>query len=168
MAEDFTLSALAEIAGMPKRAVQLWADAGVIKANPATMLAGSGVHRRFKRDEVIIACIVTPFAKQKMAIGGLKNVASGVRGYLHSWRQNPSGHPFIDFFEGAATRQHNGYLMVSWAEGKNGELIIEKFKVGFDVVAGELFSPREADSKPIVKTDVIHLNEALQDLPAKP
>ena len=64
---------------MPKRSVRLWADAEVIKADPATMLAGSGTHRRFSRTELIVACIVAPFAKQKVAIGALKAISLSAR-----------------------------------------------------------------------------------------
>jgi hypothetical protein len=165
--EEFTLSTLAEIARMPKRAVQLWADAGVIKANPSTMLAGSGVHRRFKREEVIVACILAPFAKQKMAIGGLQSAASTVRRYLGFGKR----YPLMDIIERAVAGRHNNYLLAFWADGKDGELVISDWNIESDANRDrsffDVFKPSDADKR-WVKIDVIPLNEVLRDLPAKP
>jgi hypothetical protein len=169
VAEDFTLSALAEIAGMPKRAVQLWADAGVIKANPSTVLAGSGVHRKFKREEAIVACVVAPFAKQKMAIGALKSVGNTVRLYL---RQPQSA----EALRRSALGDGNYFLVAYWVPEKSGELVPEVFNlVGdmdptqsfFDVVGKDvhvLRGGKGVDLAPI-KIDVIPLNEVLRSLP---
>jgi hypothetical protein len=165
MAEDFTLSALAEIAGMPKRAVQLWADAGVIKANPSTMLAGSGVHRRFKREELIIACIIVPFAKQKMAIGALENISIVVRGILRAGEYHPE-------LEMAAEGRNNNYMVVYWYERKNGDMAIDLFRLLSDSNPNqnlfEVLKPDTEDHRRTVKVDVIPLNEVLRNLPAKP
>jgi hypothetical protein len=165
VAEDFTLSALAEIAGMPKRAVQLWADAGVIKANPATMLAGSGVHRRFKREELIIACIIAPFAKQKMAIGALENISIVVRVMLRD-NEYPE-------FQMAAEGRNNNYMVVYWYERKNGDLAIDLFRPLSDSKPNQNFfdvlkAGTEDHRRRAVKVDVIPLNEVLRNLPAKP
>jgi hypothetical protein len=155
---DFTLSALAEIARIPKRAVQLWADAGVIKANPSTMLQGSGVHRRFTRDEVIVACVVAPFAKQKMAIGGLEIVAICVRAVLSTPRQRAQ-------FEMAVAGHSSNYVAAYWVED-GAALVIDEFGLMSDVKT--IFNPRDARFKRAVKIDVVSLNEVLRDLPAKP
>jgi hypothetical protein len=64
--------------------VQLWADAGVLVADPGTDREGSGRHRRFSRNEAVIACIVAPFAAEKVAIGGLRAIATGVRNIQRS------------------------------------------------------------------------------------
>lgn len=74
-----TLSEIASATGAKPRTVQLWADAGVIVAEPGTDREGSGRHREFGKGEVIIACIVAPFAVDKMAIGGLLNIARTIR-----------------------------------------------------------------------------------------
>jgi hypothetical protein len=162
--EEFTLSALAEIARMPKRAVQLWADAGVIKANPSTMLAGSGVHRRFKREELIIACIIAPFAKQKMAIGALETISVVVRAMLRD-NEYPE-------FQMAAEGRNNNYAVVYWYERKNGDLAIDLFRLLSDSKPNqnlfEVLKPDTEDHRRAVKVDVIPLNEVLRNLPAKP
>jgi hypothetical protein len=167
---DFTLSALAEIARMPKRALQLWADAGVIKANPSTMREGSGVHRRFKRDEAIIACVVAPFARQKMAIGALVQVGNAMRAAM---RLPPS----VDGVRRAAANAdgNNYYLVVRWIDEKGAELTPL-----FDLVGGiaptgtfldvvdktvEVFrGGKWIDFRP-VKIDIVPLNEVLRSLP---
>jgi hypothetical protein len=74
-----TLSDIAGATGAKPRTVQLWADAGVIVAEHGTDREGSGRHREFGKGEVIIACIVAPFAVDKMAIGGLLNIARTIR-----------------------------------------------------------------------------------------
>jgi hypothetical protein len=118
---------------------------------------GSGVHRRFKREEVIVACIVAPFAKQKMAIGALQSVGHAVRQYLRTGKQYPN----LDV-------RNNDYLLVCWAEGKSAELVIEHF----DLMSDERSHERDFfvilnRHKP-AKMDVINLKEVLRDLPAKP
>jgi hypothetical protein len=79
-----TLSDISKATGAKPRTVQLWADAGVIIAEAGTDREGSGKHREFGKLEVIIACIVTPFAADKMAIGGLLGLARVVRGFLRA------------------------------------------------------------------------------------
>jgi hypothetical protein len=74
-----TLSDISKATGAKPRTVQLWADAGVIVPEPGTDREGSGKHREFGKGEVIIACIVAPFAVDKMAIGGLLNIARTIR-----------------------------------------------------------------------------------------
>lgn len=79
---DFALADLERITGAKARSIQLWADAGVLKARPATERGGSGKHRRFSRDEAIVACIVAPFAARRISIGEVLNVSNAVRRQL--------------------------------------------------------------------------------------
>jgi hypothetical protein len=169
--EEFTLSTLAEITRMPKRSLQLWADAGVIKANPSTMREGSGVHRKFKREEAIVACIVAPFAKQKMAIGALEQVGDAVRRYLRLPRQ-------IDGVRRAAANDDgkNYYLVVNWIADKSGgglsphsfNLVSDTPKRNFSDVVGNTVhvwrGDKGVDIMPI-KVDIVPLNEVLRSLP---
>jgi len=169
METEFTLSRLAEIARVPKRAVQLWADAGVVKADPSTMLAGSGVHRRFNRDELIVACIVAPFAKQKIAIGGLQVISDGVRGLLLMRRKHRDRNMFA-IFDRAIAGSGSNYLLAYWVERKNGELHISDIAPVTDensqiINFFEQMNLAGSDKKP-VRVDVIALNEALKDIPA--
>jgi hypothetical protein len=162
--EEFTLSRVAEVAHAPKRAVQLWADAGVIKAKAATMLAGSGVHRRFDRDELIIACIVSPFARQKMAIGGLLTVSEGVRVYLRTGKQ----HAHLRLVERAIAGEGHNYLLAYWVQNKNGELVVSDFDLAADTgTSKQDFFEKMKPGGRRVKVDVIALNEVLQDVPSE-
>lgn len=79
LVESYSLADLVEITGAKRRSLQLWADAGVIQAERATERAGTGVHRRFSRQEAIIACLVQPFAARQMAIGHLQIIAKTIR-----------------------------------------------------------------------------------------
>jgi hypothetical protein len=162
MESEFALSRIAEIARAPKRAVQLWADAGVIKADPSTMTAGSGVHRVFGRDEAIIACIVALFAKQKMAIGGLKAVSDAMRVYLRK------DYPTAGVFKRAIAGEGSNYLLAYWAERKDGGLYISDYDIPTDARSRGInfFDQMRKPDKHPVKIDVIALNEALRDVPA--
>jgi hypothetical protein len=80
---DYTLADLAHITGAKRRSLQLWADARAIVAELPTDHAGTGVHRRFSRDEAIIACILSAFASHQISIGGLVQIAKSVRTYLN-------------------------------------------------------------------------------------
>jgi hypothetical protein len=75
----YTLADLVRVTGAKRRSLQLWADAGVIKAKKGTNRAGTGTHRLFSRDEAIVACIVNSFGIHQMPIGQLLNVASVCR-----------------------------------------------------------------------------------------
>jgi hypothetical protein len=74
-----TLADIVKATGSKPRTVQLWADAGVIVPEPGSDREGSGRHRQFSKREVAIACIVAPFAVEKVAIGGLKAIALELR-----------------------------------------------------------------------------------------
>lgn len=76
---SYSLADLVEIVGAKRRSIQLWADAGAIQAESGSERAGRGVHRRFSRDEAIIACIVYAFASRTMAIGELRSIGDVVR-----------------------------------------------------------------------------------------
>lgn len=74
-----TLADVARLTGAKPRSVQLWADAGVIKPVEGTDREGSGKHRQFRISEVAIAMVVSKFAPEQVAIGGLKGIAFTVR-----------------------------------------------------------------------------------------
>jgi hypothetical protein len=105
-----TLADIAKASRAKPRAVQLWADAGAIRAEPETDRAGSGRHRLFTRNEVIIARVLAPFAEEKIAIGGLIEIGRVVRGLLYS----PS--PYRAAFDNAVKGKGKNYLVVSPAK----------------------------------------------------
>jgi hypothetical protein len=82
----YTLADLTQITGAKRRSVQLWAEAGVIQAAPASERAGSGVHREFSRREAIVACIVAAFAFTGIPIGRLLQISKATRTYLKNKR----------------------------------------------------------------------------------
>jgi hypothetical protein len=74
-----TLADIVKATGAKPRTVQLWADAGVIVPELGSDREGSGRHRQFSKREAAIASIIAPFAVEKVAIGGLKAIAFGLR-----------------------------------------------------------------------------------------
>jgi hypothetical protein len=76
---SYSLADLVDIVGAKRRSLQLWADAGAIKAEPESDRAGRGVHRHFSRDEAIIACILHAFASRTIAIGELRSIGDVLR-----------------------------------------------------------------------------------------
>jgi hypothetical protein len=82
MIEFFTLADLTRVTGAKRRSVQLWAEAGVIRAEKSSERRGTGTHRRFSLREAIVACLVHPFAMRQISIGELKNVSIAVRRLL--------------------------------------------------------------------------------------
>jgi hypothetical protein len=81
---DFALADLARVTGAKRRSLQLWADAGVIMAESQTDRAGTGTHRRFSREEAIIACVIRAFASHQIAIGELLDISKRARSFLAS------------------------------------------------------------------------------------
>jgi hypothetical protein len=77
-----TLADITRATGAKPRTVQLWADANVIVPEVGTDREGPGRHREFSRQEVIIACVIAPFAADKMAIGGLLKLSQVVRNFM--------------------------------------------------------------------------------------
>jgi hypothetical protein len=75
----FALADITRITGAKRRTVQLWAEAGAIKADAVTERAGSGVHRTFSKEEVIIACVLNGFARNAISIGFLIRTAEVIR-----------------------------------------------------------------------------------------
>lgn len=68
---EYTLADLARITGAKRRSVQVWAEAGALRADSGTERKGTGTHRRFSRDETMIACVLSAFAGMQVPIGQL-------------------------------------------------------------------------------------------------
>jgi hypothetical protein len=71
-----------EVTGAKRRALQVWAERGVIQPIKSTSMRGTGVHRLFSRKEATIACLIHPFAVRQIAIGELHVIAMCLRGAL--------------------------------------------------------------------------------------
>jgi hypothetical protein len=152
-----TLSEIARATGAKPRAIQLWADAGVIIADPGTDREGSGKHRKFDRGEVIVACIIAPFAADKMAIGGLLKLSQVVRNLM---KVNARA------FDLAAAGTGKGFLAVSLRHffPANGTLrplvrIIESFEAN-----GPLFEIMEKETPDFPLVKILSLKAVLGPL----
>ncbi len=75
----YTLADIERLTGAKRRAVQLWADAGALKALPQSDRAGSGTHRQFPQKELEIAAILTPLARMGIPIGQLCRGSTVIR-----------------------------------------------------------------------------------------
>jgi hypothetical protein len=111
MDDTYSLRDLVEVTGAKPRSLQLWADRKVIHAIADTDDAGSGVHRRFSREEAIIACIVQAFALRQIPIGELKQIGQTMR---HSFSHTRGRDRINDAIHGKG----NTYLIYHVAEGK--------------------------------------------------
>lgn len=79
---EYSLSDLTKITGAKRRSVQFWAECGAILANKETERAGTGTHRRFSRDEAIIACVIAYFAQMHLELPQLTDLAAKFRSML--------------------------------------------------------------------------------------
>ncbi len=81
---DYTLADLVKITGARRRTLQLWAEGRVLEALPTTERQGTGTHRRFDRNEAIVACLLHGFArKMQMPIGVLLRISELLRRMAH-------------------------------------------------------------------------------------
>jgi hypothetical protein len=89
--DGYSLKDLVEITGAKRRSIQLWADAGIIRALPSTERAGTGVHRLFTREEAIVACVIHAFALRQISIGELQFIAGSIRIDIRRGGKNVEG-----------------------------------------------------------------------------
>jgi hypothetical protein len=91
---EYTLADLTKLTGNKRRTVQLWAEAGVIIADPGTHRAGTGVHRRFSREEAVIGLAINPLAK--LHIGDLLTLSRAIRGLFNGEVDGRSWWPDVE------------------------------------------------------------------------
>ena len=120
MDNTYSLRDLVEVTGAKPRSLQLWADRKVIHAVADTDDAGSGVHRRFSRDEAIIACMVHAFALRQISIGELKVIGQLFRSALLSHLRAK----IIDAIQGKG----DTFFTYYWAYGEKQSLL--SFNIG--------------------------------------
>jgi len=113
---DYSLADLVSISGGKRRSVQLWADAGAIHALPRTDRRGTGTHRRFGRDEVIIACCINVLARRQVGIGELARIGKALRKLLG---QEGVGDSIL-----ADTKRYEQYLFVIWEESRDPDVFL--------------------------------------------
>jgi hypothetical protein len=94
----FTLAEVVARTGAKRRAVQMWADGGVIESTAETDRAGTGVHRVYCESEAQIAAILAALVNNiSMPIGELRQLAKMIRPYMLSVRVFAPGELFDSF-----------------------------------------------------------------------
>ena len=116
---DYSLAEIVRMSGGKRRSVQLWAEAGAIKAFSRTDRRGTGTHRRFSRDEVIIACCLNGLARRQVGIGELVRIGKGLRKFLNS------GHSREELEDAVAGRgDWENYLFIVWDEDREPQVLL--------------------------------------------
>jgi hypothetical protein len=110
---DYTLAGLARASKAKRRSLQLWADAGILRAYRGTERKGTGTHRLFGRDEVIIASIINVFGQRQVAIGEMQRLGLAIREFLDSGEERVAIEEAID--------GKKRFLVVGWFIGKEAE-----------------------------------------------
>jgi hypothetical protein len=80
--DTYALRDLVNLTRAGRRTIQFWADHGVLVADKGTDHAGTGTHRRFSRDEAIVACLIHAFALRQIGIGELIGISKMIREIL--------------------------------------------------------------------------------------
>lgn len=74
-----TLSDLVKKTGAKRRAIQVWADSGVLQSLAGTDRAGTGVNREYDDVEMAIAALLVPLANMGVPIGHIKAFSASIR-----------------------------------------------------------------------------------------
>jgi hypothetical protein len=113
---EYSLSHLAVMTDLTPRTVQVWAEAGALRALPGTERRGTGVPRRFSWDEAAIACVLAPLSKLQVSIGTLLQVAGSIRPHMDILRPK---------LRDAVNRDTPDTLIISWYDiEENGSGIV--------------------------------------------
>ena len=113
---DYSLADVVRMSGGKRRSVQLWAEAGAIRALSRTDRRGTGTHRRFSRDEVIIACCINSLARRQVGIGELARIGKALRKLLGGYR---TGDTIL-----AVTKRYEYYLFIVWEESRDPDAFL--------------------------------------------
>ena len=111
-----TIKTMVALTGASDRALQHWADRGVLLAVEGTSGQGTGRWRLFSSTEAIIGCIVAAFHQDAFPLGRLLNVAREVRGILQNYTDRET---IFQAVRGDAKvfmiyDQQNGMTVTSW------------------------------------------------------
>ena len=111
----YTVADVIKATGLKRRTVQFWADKEVIHATKGTQEGGSGVHRSFTRNELIIACLIHPLSlgwrrDQTRSLGELKELARALRNLLRLAVTRED-------FDAAVAGNGQFYLILTWVFG---------------------------------------------------
>ena len=146
----YSLADVAKITAAKRRSIQLWADAGVIRAEAATDRAGTGTHRSFPRDEVIVGCIIAACALDGIPIGKLMKISDLIRHYmfankLHAAQPYGQGGDFIEELVQDRAKAILVYDQVTlWISGVGEEFASKDGGIAFYVEHGMTGENRKA------------------------
>jgi len=118
-----SLADVVKLTGAKPRSVQLWADAGIVRAVEGTDRAGTGVHRRFDSDEVKLIALLAPLARFGVPIGWLRAFAKSFReAFQFGSKRRPrsptaaTAAALARAFERAAVGEGENYLVFTHTE----------------------------------------------------
>ena len=111
---DYSLADVVRMSGGKRRSVQLWAEAGAVRAFSRTDKRGTGTHRRFSWDEVIIACCLNGLARRQVGVGELIRIGKGIRKFLNSGNSRQQVEHIISTKEA-----WEYYLVIIWGEDRD-------------------------------------------------
>ena len=80
----YSAADVARLSGAPLRTVRYWALSRVLEAEPESDRAGTGKHRQFSKQEVLIACVVQYFSSRGLQVGQLTSISETLRAALVS------------------------------------------------------------------------------------
>jgi len=132
---DYSLADVVRMSGGKRRSVQLWAEAGAIRAFSRTDKRGTGTHRRFSREEVVIACCLNGLARRQVGIGELIRIGKGFRKFLNDENSRKDVERVISF-----KGTYEPLLFIIWDEDREPLVLL----------------PDEPDFTNIISTDKAH------------
>jgi hypothetical protein len=147
----YSLSDVARLSGASKRSIQYWALTRVLETLPETDRAGTGKHRNFSREEVVIACVINALSQKGLQVGRLTFIAKGFR---HAYLQVKH---LRETVEGAILNDDRVFLTVTQAG--HVHLLSDKHSKTRDLF--EIFSETSEDMPNI---DILLLNGCFANL----
>ena len=85
---DITLSQLVKCTGLKPRTLQFWTLNRVIYCDPETEHGGPGVPRRYTKNEVAIALVLSEVIRMPLQVGALREIAERLREIMYYGPKN--------------------------------------------------------------------------------
>ena len=165
-----TLADVVELTGAKRRSVQLWADAGIVRAVEGTDRAGTGVHRRFDTDEVKLIALLAPLARFGVPIGWLRAFAKSFREAFQFGAKRRARSPTAEMaalaraFERAAVGEGENYLVFTHSRRVLiFEVITDEHKPAL-IEPARVYEPEFAGQDKKAVIGILNLNAILSEL----
>ena len=111
-----SLSEVTRLTGAKSRSIQLWADAGILQPHEETRGAGTGTHRLFPKEEVIIAALLIPLASLGVQKRWLHLFADVVRSALKDRPRLPTDEESKQTIERALKGTGHNFLVFGFTK----------------------------------------------------